>query len=107
MRIIEIHHRENYNNMTYEFLIVLLGIRFRKVLTHEQMVIDPKKPLWFTFSKWLQIKTCSHAWEKYGLPRMVGYFLGDAPVDMIQESKCKICGKEDSYRYYSGVDTSY
>ena len=69
MKLFEVHQRENVSNQTYEFLIVFLGLKFRKILTHEQIVINKKLPPWLRISKWLLQKTCGHRWEKEGSPR--------------------------------------
>ena len=107
MKIIEIHQKENVSNLTYDFLIVFLGLKYRKILTHEQLVISKILPLWLRISKWLLQKTCGHRWEKEGNPKMEGYFLGDKLSTMVQTVKCKNCGKENYYKYKSGIDTSF
>jgi len=105
-KLIIIQRRENIETGDFEFLIKILGIKFNRVLTQEQIVLE-KYPFWFRFSKGLLELICNHEWEKYGQPELDGYFLGDR-VHSWQKVKCKKCGKEDKYRYeHKGLDTSF
>lgn len=107
MKIIQIHRQENLHNLSYDFTIIILGIfKVKKYLSYEQVVMD-RLPKWLIFSKWLLQKTCHHKWEKNGSPRMEGYFFGDGPTTMIQNVICKVCEKEDFYKYKRGIDTSF
>lgn len=107
MKIIEIQIRENFTNMTRDYVITLFGfIRVKKVLYQEQVVFN-NLPFWFKASKWLLQKTCNHKWRKIGNPKMEGWFLGDAPSTMIQKIECEICKTESSYKFKWGVDTSF
>lgn len=108
MKIIEIHRREDYNNFTFEYLIIILGIRFHRVLPQEYIISQKDLPLWLRFSKWLLQKTCKpHKWKKNGVPHMEGYFLGDVPVTVTQQIICENCEKIGSFKYEFGVDTSF
>lgn len=61
MQIVEIQKRENIHNMTWEFLISVLGLKFRRILSQENIIFN-KYPTWYRFSKWLFEATCFHNW---------------------------------------------
>ena len=106
MRIITIQEKNDISTGDYKYSIKILGIRFNRVLTQEEIVLE-KYPFWFKFSRWLLEVMCRHEWEKDGTPELDGYFLGDR-VHFFQEVKCKKCGKKDKYRYEDkSLDTSW
>ena len=102
----EVQMRKNIENLCREFKVTVLGIPFYFVLTREQM-LHMKLPLWFRMLGWYWQFRCKHSWKKVGIPRMEGYFLGDLPSTFTQNIECVKCQKKKTYKYRSGIDTSF
>lgn len=91
--MIVIEKVENMRDMTYDFYITLFGfIRIKRVLYHEQVVVNLDMPFWFRASKWLLRATCKHSWNK-GKVYRDSIFLDDFNT-YYKRCECKFCGKE-------------
>lgn len=99
MKLIEIYKRKNVMNCTFDFTIIILGIKFQRVVPYGKMLLDSRIPLFLTLSRFILQKTCEHEWEKIPVIEIEGLLLGDGNVFVIQKVRCKKCEKKDTYRY--------